>query len=282
MLRLRPDDGGEVFVRRRHRPHEAADPDADLPVRGSDRRTRGLASLPAGGRGTPSSTRIRPRQDVVGRLSAHRAKVPHVLHTVHGFPFHESSSAPAIRFYGALERRAARWCERLIFVNEFHRRWALQMRIASPAKTVVIPNGLPLLPAGSHEKAVHRSELGIPADAEVIGVIGRLAPDKRVEDLVEVMPQLVAEFPSAVLLLVGDGPSSDSVPGRGSPPGSRRPCRDHRVRRRRGAVLRDRRCRRPPDGAGGTLDLAPRGDACGQEHRHDLHREQRDGGGSRP
>ena len=134
-----------------------------------------------------------------------------MLHTVHGFAFHESSSAPAIRFYGALERRAARWCERLIFVNEFHRRWALQMRIASPAKTVVIPNGLPLLPAGSHEKAVHRSELGIPADAEVIGVIGRLAPDKRVEDLVEVMPQLVAEFPSAVLLLVGDGPSSDSV-----------------------------------------------------------------------
>ena len=147
----------------------------------------------------------------VGRLSAHRAKVPHVLHTVHGFAFHESSSAPAIRFYGALERRAARWCERLIFVNEFHRRWALQMRIASTAKAVLIPNGLPHLPAGSHEKAVHRSELGIPADAEVIGVIGRLAPDKRVEDLLEVMPQLVAEFPSAVLLLVGDGPSSDSV-----------------------------------------------------------------------
>ena len=135
-----------------------------------------------------------------------------MLHTVHGFAFHESLSAPAIVSLRSVERPAARWCERLIFVNEFHRRWALQMRIASTAKTVLIPRLFRNLPARPRsEKAVHRSELGIPADAEVIGVISRLAPDKRVEDLLEVMPQLVAEFPSAVLLLVGDGPSSDSV-----------------------------------------------------------------------
>ena len=116
----------------------------------------------------------------------------------------------------------------------------------------MIPRLFRNLPAGPRsEKAVHRSELGIPADAEVIGVIGRLAPDKRVEDLLEVMPQLVAEFPSAVLLLVGDGPSSDSVRDAVRRRGSRRPRRDRPgLRRRRGAGRRDRRCRRPPDGAG--------------------------------
>jgi len=148
----------------------------------------------------------------VGRLSARLAGVPVILHTVHGFAFHESSRASTIRFYGTLEREAARWCERLVFVNEFHRAWAVQMRIAPAAKTLVIPNGLPRLPATRPTgQSSLRAEFALSPDAVVIGAIGRLAPDKRIEDLVEVMPQIIDEFPSAVLLLVGDGPSKESV-----------------------------------------------------------------------
>lgn len=148
----------------------------------------------------------------VGRLAARIAGVPHILHTIHGFAFHESSAALAIRVYSVLEKAAARWSERLIFVNEFHRQWAIALSIVPPRKTVTIPNGLPELPAHiGRVPTVLRSELGLRDDAPVVGAIGRLAPDKRVESVVELMPHVLAEFPSAVLLVVGDGPSKNAV-----------------------------------------------------------------------
>lgn len=149
----------------------------------------------------------------VGRLAARIAGVPHILHTVHGFAFHEFSGTSVVRFYGALERAAARWSDRLIFVNEFHRSWAVELGIVRTEKTVTIPNGLPDLTAGVPDQpsATLRSELGLPDDAPVIGTIGRLAPDKRVESLVSMMPDVLREFPTAVLLVVGDGPSRECV-----------------------------------------------------------------------
>jgi glycosyltransferase involved in cell wall biosynthesis len=150
----------------------------------------------------------------IGRFAARLAGVPHILHTVHGFAFHEFSRRSTVQFYAKLEKQAARWCDCLIFVNEFHRRWALELEIAPYEKTVVIPNGLPSVPPGGRTSRDElRNELGLPNDGMVIGAIGRLAPDKRLEDLIEVMPTIVAEFPSAFLLLVGDGPSKEAVLG---------------------------------------------------------------------
>jgi hypothetical protein len=41
---------------------------------------------------------------VVGRLAAHRAGAPRLVHTYHGFPFHEFQAAPRRRAYVQAER----------------------------------------------------------------------------------------------------------------------------------------------------------------------------------
>lgn len=49
-------------------------------------------------------------------------------------------------------------------------------------------------------------EFGIPADAPVVGTVGRLAPQKAVDLLIAAAPRVLARFPQAHFLVVGDGP----------------------------------------------------------------------------
>src|SRR5690242_16183816 len=54
----------------------------------------------------------------VGRLAARLARVPVIVHTVHGFAFHEASPRPTRAFYTTLEHIASRWCDRIVAVNQ--------------------------------------------------------------------------------------------------------------------------------------------------------------------
>jgi glycosyltransferase involved in cell wall biosynthesis len=56
---------------------------------------------------------------------------------------------------------------------------------------------------------VVRKDLGIPADALVVGKIARLAPQKNHDELLKAVPKIVAEYPDVRFLLIGDGPLYD-------------------------------------------------------------------------
>jgi phosphatidylinositol alpha-1,6-mannosyltransferase len=56
-----------------------------------------------------------------------------------------------------------------------------------------------------------RKRLGIPADAPVVVCTARMIKRKGQDTLVKAWPAVLAEFPDAVLLLVGDGPNRSRV-----------------------------------------------------------------------
>jgi glycogen(starch) synthase len=85
-------------------------------------------------------------------------------------------------------------------------------RGVAPEKIVVSPNGVDLELFGDPPPADEalRAQLGL-AEAEVIGFIGSFYDYEGLDDLVAAMPALVAQRPSAHLLLVGGGPRSDAL-----------------------------------------------------------------------
>ena len=80
-------------------------------------------------------------------------------------------------------------------------------------KLAVIPNAveIPDNPPSDRDRAL--AEFEIPPEAHVVGFAGRLAPQKRVRDLVWAMQLLKQLTDRVYLLLIGEGPERTSLAG---------------------------------------------------------------------
>jgi glycosyltransferase involved in cell wall biosynthesis len=147
----------------------------------------------------------------VGRLAARFAGVPLIVHTVHGFAFHEDSPTRIQRFYSALERIASRWCDHVVTVSEFHRKWAIELKMCSPDRITAIPNGLadPEKPKVKAEEL--RAQLGVRGDDLVILNISRLAQQKGLEYLIQAAAALPPMRRRVQIIIAGDGPAREQL-----------------------------------------------------------------------
>jgi glycosyltransferase involved in cell wall biosynthesis len=123
----------------------------------------------------------------IGRIAARRAGVERIVHTYHGFPFHEFQSAPRRHAYIAAERRLGRITDVGLCVGTGVAVEAIRRRILAPERVRTI--GVPVDQAGpqagdpaARERA--RSRLGVPAGSRVVGAVGRLTYQKAPEDFV--------------------------------------------------------------------------------------------------
>jgi len=143
----------------------------------------------------------------VGRLAAKLAGIPIIIHTVHGFAFHEESRPLTLWFYASLERIASHWCDKIVTVSKFHRDWALKLGIGNEEKVLAIPNGIPeerVAPNRSKEEI--RKELNLTKEIVILST-GRLAPQKGLQYLIKSIPILFSKIKKSFkVLLVGEGP----------------------------------------------------------------------------
>jgi len=75
----------------------------------------------------------------------------------------------------------------------------------------VIPTGIDVAAFASAEGAGRRKKLGIPADAMVLGHVGRLAPEKNLTILANAVLAYLRRDAQARFLLVGDGPAREEL-----------------------------------------------------------------------
>jgi glycosyltransferase involved in cell wall biosynthesis len=152
---------------------------------------------------------------VIGRLAAKLAGVPLIVHTVHGFPFHEESSISEVTVYSMIERLAALCCHRVVTVSRYHRDWAIRLKIALPERIVSIQNGISVDHlATSQTREGARAEWNLAPGQVAILCTSRLAPQKGVEYLLRAVAHLKRKVSVPVtILLAGSGELAQSLTG---------------------------------------------------------------------
>lgn len=150
---------------------------------------------------------------VLGRIAARLARVPQVVHTVHGWSFHEGMSAPGRFAYVSIERLAARLSSAIVVVSEHDREIGVGARIGRPEQYELIRPGIDLTAygGGSCARSSARVALGLSDDACVIGTVGRLAEPKDPLTLIDAAAAVVKAVPQLHVVLIGDGPLHDHV-----------------------------------------------------------------------
>jgi glycosyltransferase involved in cell wall biosynthesis len=133
---------------------------------------------------------------ILGRL----ARVPVVVAHEHNWGYDTRGLRPL------LDREVvARFADVFVTVSETSRRLMIKHERIDPRKIVVIPNGIATRPAGDGRRV--RAELGIPADAPVIGSVGNLRVEKAYEVLLEAAVTLRRLLgPELRVLIAGEGP----------------------------------------------------------------------------
>jgi glycosyltransferase involved in cell wall biosynthesis len=144
---------------------------------------------------------------MLGRLAAWSLKLPVVVHTVHGAPFHPYQSALARRLFRRCEKFAARRCRRLISVADAMTDQLVEAGVADRDKFITIQSGMDVasFTAANQLRSQRRQELGFEDDQVVVGKIARLFPLKGHCYLVEAAAEIVEYHPEVHFLLVGDG-----------------------------------------------------------------------------
>jgi len=145
---------------------------------------------------------------ILGRLAARLAGTPVIVHTVHGWSFHDYMS-PATRWlYILLERLTARFTDAMVVVARSDIAKGLRAGVGRSEQYHLIRSAITLdeFDPTKADRAAIRRELGLPLDAPVLGNVGRFSTQKNPLDWVRVAGRVAHELPECRFLLVGDGP----------------------------------------------------------------------------
>lgn len=153
---------------------------------------------------------------LLGRLAAVCARVPVVVHTVHGWGMHEGQSKAAQRVLVWCDRMAARLCDRMLTVTTVDTEAGLARGVGRREQYLTVRSGIEFDRFGqvTTPRDELRDAVGVPRGAVVVGSIGRLAPQKAPLDFVDAARAVLDQEPATHFLMVGDGPLRPQVEAR--------------------------------------------------------------------
>ena len=144
---------------------------------------------------------------LLGRIAAHLAGVPVVVHTAHGWSFNDTQTPARRAAYVAFERLAARLSRRLFVVSHVNRDQGLAAGVGRAHQYEVVHSGIDTAAwsVPRRPRADVRAELGFDASHRVVGSVACLKPQKAPLDWVRAAAAAHARDPRLRFFLAGGG-----------------------------------------------------------------------------
>ncbi|MEE1281680.1 MAG: glycosyltransferase family 4 protein [Acutalibacteraceae bacterium] len=128
------------------------------------------------------------------------------IYNPHGWSFNMRGSSKKLLMYKSLEKIMAPFSDKIICISEAEKQSALDKKICSEKKLQVIFNGVDIEDYNKNKNnTITRAELGIPEDAFVVGMVGRLSEQKAPDVFLRMARRIKEDIPNAYFIIVGEG-----------------------------------------------------------------------------
>jgi glycosyltransferase involved in cell wall biosynthesis len=147
-----------------------------------------------------------PVAALVGRLAGWVAGVRVIIYTAHGFYFHDGMNRFKWLLLLLLEKFASYFHHLLFIQSSEDVEIAKKYRLAKNSSILEISNGVnPNLfyPLTKNEISFTKASFGIPEQAKVIGIVGRLVKEKGYLEFFSAVKSFYLDFPDVHFIIVG-------------------------------------------------------------------------------
>lgn len=140
----------------------------------------------------------------IGRLIAWINNVPSILWTIHGWSFDYPFGSPLRRsLFWAIEKFLDRFTDHYVAISKNMQEVGIQAGISDRGKVTLIYHGIETGgPIDGGNQSGPETKNGNP----VVGTVGRLEPQKAIDDFLKAARIAKEHIPQASFIVVGDGP----------------------------------------------------------------------------
>ncbi len=144
---------------------------------------------------------------VLGRLAARDAGVPTIIHTIHGMSFNRTQPALKRKLFASLERRCARFTDRIVTVADAMVEQCLAANVGRPEQFQTVYSGMDVeaFDPNRYDREAVRRAWGFREDAVIVGTVARLFANKGYEQLIPAMAEAARRDERLRFVWIGGG-----------------------------------------------------------------------------
>lgn len=145
------------------------------------------------------------KSGIIGRIAAKMAGVPVIIHTVHGWSFHNRTPNKTKMIYKFLEKVTAKITDRLIVVTEKDSEKGIMENIASREKFKIIRSGIDFSKFYKNESKEIKDFKNRFKGKKIVATIGRLSEQKNTIDFMKIVKMISRKRDDIHFIVIGDG-----------------------------------------------------------------------------